>query len=177
MKVLVGVAIAVVILAVPVLMYFSYSNSEITLRNQVEGQQKSNAVTFDTVWKIISGQAQVAEQHKDAFEKIYVSIMEKRYEGKDPLLSFITEANPNFDMKLYEKVSNSIEAQRETFKRDQKKLIDLAQEHKTLCQTAPGSFFLSGRPMVEIKLVTSSRTEKAFETGKEDETDVFQKKK
>jgi len=146
------------------------------LRNQIKAQQKANETSFDTCWKIIAQQAEVAEGHKDAFAKIYVDIMEKRYSGKDPLLSFITEANPNFDMKLYEKVSNSIEAQRTVFKRDQQKLIDLKREHDDILQKVPGSLFVGSRQPVEITIVTSSKTGESFKTGKDDDTDVFKKK-
>ncbi|MGH9426000.1 MAG: hypothetical protein ACRD2L_06835, partial [Terriglobia bacterium] len=94
----------------------------------------------------------------------------------DPLLSFITESNPNFDMKLYEKVSNSIEAQRTVFKRDQQKLIDLKREHDDLRGKIPGSLFVGGRPAIDIAIVTSSKTDASFKTGKEDDTKVFPKK-
>jgi len=147
------------------------------LRNQLIAQQKANETSFDTCWKIISQQAEVAEGHKDAFAKIYGDIMEKRYSGKDPLLSFITESNPNFDMKLYEKVSNSIEAQRTVFKRDQQKLIDIKREHDDLLQKIPGSVFVGSRKPVEITIVTSSKTDASFKTGKEDDTGIFKKDK
>lgn len=155
------------------MMYAHYNNTEVRLRNEAKAQQKSNETSFDTCWKIISQQAQVAESHKDAFRQIYVDVMEKRYSGKDPLLSFITETNPGFDMKLYEKVSNSIEGQRTIFKRDQQRLIDIKRQHDDIRMTVPGSFFVGGRPEIEIKIVTSSKADAAFESGKDDDTNVF----
>jgi hypothetical protein len=176
MKALVAVG-AVVGLAIMMLMvYMSYSNSEVRLRNAVVAQQKSNETSFDTCWKIIQGQAQVADKYKDSFKEIYVGLMEGRhYDKGGQLMKFITEANPNFDIKLFEKVANSIESQRVSFKRDQDKLIDLKREHDNILTTMPGSFFVGSRPPVEIKIVTSSKTEKTFETRKEDDIDVFKK--
>lgn len=158
------------------LMYMSYSNSEVRLRNAVTAQGKANETSFDTCWKIIQGQAQVSEKYKDSFKEIYVGLMEGRhYEKGGNLMKWITEANPAFDIKLFEKVANSIEAQRTAFMRDQQKLIDLKREHDNLLTTMPGSWFLGGRPPVEIKVVTSSKTEKTFQDGKDDDVDVFKK--
>jgi hypothetical protein len=178
MKALAALGALVGLAVIGFLMYMSYSNSEVRLRNAVKAQQESNTTSFDTCWKIIQGQAQVADKYKDSFKEIYVGLMEGRhYEKGGSLMKFITESNPNFDIRLFEKVSNSIEAQRTIFKRDQDKLIDLKREHDNMLTTMPGSFFVGGRPPVEIKIVTSTKTEKTFETRKEDDVDVFNTKK
>lgn len=177
MKALVVVGALVGVALIGFLMYMSCSNSEIRLRNAVTAQQKANETSFDTCWKIIQGQAQVADKYKDSFKEIYIGLMEGRhYEKGGTLMKFITESNPTFDVKLFEKVANSIEGQRTAFMRDQQKLIDLKREHDNVLTTMPGSFFVGSRPPVEIKVVTSSKTEKTFETRKEDDVDVFQKK-
>lgn len=176
MKALVAVGAVLGIALVGFLMYMSYSNSEVRLRNAVKAQQQSNETSFDTCWKIIQGQAQVADKYKESFKEIYTGLMEGRhYEKGGALMKFITESNPTFDIRLFEKVSNSIEAQRTAFMRDQQKLIDLKREHDNLLTTMPGSFFLGSRSPVEIKVVTSSKTEKTFESRKEDDVDVFKR--
>lgn len=178
MKALAAVGAVLGIAIIGFLMYMSYSNSEVRLRNAVKAQQEANTTSFDTCWKIIQGQAQVADKYKDSFKEIYVSLMQGREYGKGgQLMKFITEANPNFDIRLFEKVSNSIEGQRTAFMRDQQKLIDLKREHDNVLTTMPGSFFVGSRPPVEIKIVTSTKTEKTFETRKEDDIDVFNTKK
>lgn len=176
MKALAAVGGLVGLVVMGLMMYMSYSNSEVRLRNAVKAQQEANTTSFDTCWKIIQGQAQVADKYKDSFKEIYVGLMEGRhYEKGGNLMKFITEANPTFDTKLFEKVSNSIEGQRTAFMRDQQKLIDMKREHDNILMTMPGSFFVGGRPPVEIRVVTSSKTEKTFESRKEDEIDVFKK--
>lgn len=176
MKALVALGAVLGIAIIGFMMYMSYSNQEVRLRNAVTAQQKSNEASFDTCWKIIQGQAQVADKYKDSFKEIYSGLMEGRhYDKGGALMKFITEANPNFDIKLFEKVANSIESQRQGFKRDQDKLIDLKREHDNILTTMPGSFFVGSRPPVEIKVVTSTKTEKTFETRKEDDVDVFKK--
>lgn len=177
MKAMIGIGAVVVLALVGLFMYMSYSNSEVRLRNAVTAQQKANEASFDTAWKIIQQQAGVADRYKDGFKEVFVSLNEARhYDKGGQLFKFITESNPAFDVKLYEKVSNSIEQQRLVFKRDQEKLIDFKREHDNVRTTMPGSWFVGGRPEVEIRIVTSSKTEKAFETRKEDDVEVFQKK-
>lgn len=156
-------------------MYVSYSNSEVQLRNRVAAQQKANETSFDTCWKVISQVAQVAEQYKGAFKEIYPALMEGRYGNArgGALMSWITESNPDFSPKLYEKVAAAVEGQRTVFKRDQQKLIDLKREHDNLLMTIPSSWFVGGRPPVEIQVVTSAKTDATFAAGKEDDVKVF----
>jgi hypothetical protein len=165
------------ILTMGAMFYFGVSNSEITLRNEIKAQQTNVKVVFDTTWKIIQQQAEVADQYKEGFAKIYSDLMTGRYgdpkKERKVLLSFITESNPNFDVKLYEKVSVSIEAQRINFANEQKKLIDLKREHDTLRQVFPSSLVVGSRPEIQLEIVTSTKTDNAFKTGKEDNTKLF----
>lgn len=166
-----GVFLAFMIVAVVgVATYFSYSNQEIGLRNSIGATQKVTEGTFDATWKIISQQAQVTDKYKDSFKDIYKNIMSERYsKGDGSLMKWITEANPNFDSKLFSQLSSSIESQRLMYLNQQNKLIDLKREHDNLIKMFPGSLFLSSRQPIEIKLISSTRTENAFATGKDDD--------
>lgn len=48
-----------------------FHNREVVLRNAISAQQVANEATFDRVWKVIQQQADVAEQHREAFAEIY----------------------------------------------------------------------------------------------------------
>lgn len=166
-----GVAAALVVVAViGVSAFFQYSNSEIRLRNQIGAQQQSNEAVFDNTWKIIKQQAGIADQYKDAFKEIYPALMEGRYGNArgGALLSFVKESNPNFDTSLYQKLANTVEVQRTVFTREQQKLIDLNREHDNMLQQFPSSIFLMSRKQIDIIVVTSSKTEEAFKTRKEE---------
>jgi hypothetical protein len=159
-------------------MYFSMSNNEVGLRNQAKAQQDANRVIFDKTWKTVQQIAGVADQYKDAFKDVYTQMMDARYkDNKQLLMKWVQESNPNFSPELYVKLADAIEANRSEFARVQERLIDIKREHDNLRMKFPGSLFLSSRPEIEIKLVTSSKTEKAFETGKEDDIQLFEKKK
>jgi len=158
-------------------MAIGYKNKEVSLRNQITAKQRANEASFDTCWKIIQQQTQVSDQYKDGFKEIYTGLMEGRhYEKGGGLMKFITEANPAFDIRLYEKVSNSIEAQRTSFLRDQTALLDLKREHDNTLDFMPSSWFLGGRSKIDVKIVTSGKSQEAFQTGKEEDIQIFPKK-
>jgi hypothetical protein len=176
MKWIVGIGTVVVLALIGVLMYASYNNTEVQLRNAVSAQQKSNEAVFDNCWKTIQQIAQVTDRYKDGFRQVFVDLTEARhYDKGGTLFKWITESNPSFDQGLYQKLANAIESHRLSFTREQQKLIDLKREHDNVRMTIPGRWFVGGRPAVEIQVVTSTRTEKTFVTGKDDDTDVFKK--
>jgi len=173
---LVGGLAAVFLLIIPVMMYASYSNQEVRLRNALAAQQKSNEAVFDNTWKILKQQAGVTEAHKDAFKEIYSDLMHARYDsGGGDMMKWIQEQNPQFDSSLFSKLMTSIEAQRTIFTREQQKLIDMKREHDNLLQTIPSSFFVGSRPVVQVTIVTSGKTDQSFSTGRDDDVDLFQK--
>jgi len=143
--------------------------------------QKNAEVVFDNTWKKIQQQAGVANEYKTGFKEIYVSMMDARYggdsaSGKETLMKWITESNQTFDVSLYMTLMNTIEGSRNEFTMEQKKLIDIDRELKTMKVTFPNSLVLGRKADLEIVLVTSSKTEEAYKTGKDDDIDLFPKK-
>ena len=169
-----GVLVAIIVIG----MFISYNNREVILHNQFNAQQKANEVVFDKVWKVIQQKAGVSDQYADKFKEIYVQIMDARYgSGDGTLMKWIQESNPQFDAGLYKDLSLAIESNRSEFMRVQEKLIDLKREHDNLRMLFPSSVFLSikGVKELEMKLVTSSKTDRAFTTGKDDDVELFKK--
>lgn len=159
------------------LTYVSYSNQEINLREAINAKQKDSKVIFDKSWKIVQKTAGVTDRYADQFRKVYNDIMTARYDNKNgdrgALFNFVTEANPNFNERLYEKLVDEIKEQQEDFTLVQQELISISQEHRKYIRQFPASFFIGGRGDVEIQLVTSTRTEDTFKTGLDDNTNVF----
>jgi len=153
-------------------------NKNVDLTTQFNAQTKGNTVIYDKVWKILQQKAGVTNQSADKFKEIYSSIINARYEGKDNvLMNWIQEQNPTFDMSLWKDLSLSIESQRTEFAVVQQKLIDIKREHDLLRSKFPNNIFcmILGIKELELKLVTSSRTEKAFEIGVDDDVELFEK--
>jgi len=174
-----GLLVALLALAavsmVVVLMYVTYNNAEVSLRNQTLAQQQNVLVVFDATWKIIVQKAGVSQRYAQDFKEIYPALMEGRYGDArgGALMSWVTEHNPQFDTSLYQDLMHSIEAERIRFARAQTRLLDLKREHDNVRQTLPCSLFVGSRPPIEVKLVTSARTDEAFETGQENNVDLF----
>lgn len=183
---LIGVIIAVILGAIGFGMYFSYTNTEISKRETTLSQQETCKANYDKMFKTISQVAQVPEQFmeksKEAFKEIYPELMEGRY-GNDrggALMSWVQESNPNFDMsasaKLYENVQIAVEANREEYFVEQKKLIDMRRSHSTFIKQFPARLFLGGVEEIEITVVTSTVTEKVYQDGKDDDVELFPSK-
>ena len=154
-------------------MHVSYTNGEVRLRNQLTAQQDSNKAVFDNTWKILQQQAGVTDQYKEAFKEIYPALMEGRYKEGGQMMKWVQESNPDFDTSLYKTLMVSIEAQRTTFTRAQRQLIDLKREHDNLLQTIPAKWFVGDKDRVEIVVVTSGKTNNTFDSGQEDNVDLF----
>lgn len=157
-----------------------FYNKEIALRTQYEAKTDANKADFDNVWKTISQVAQVPAKYREDFEGVYASYMQARAggnTGEGTMLSFLKEAVPQYDGKeLYTKVQTVVEAKREGWTTRQKELRDVKREHDMLLRSFPGAFYnlFLGREELVVVLVTSTRTDEAFGTGKDEQVDLFQ---
>jgi len=169
--------IAAVFLAVIIFfMYASASNTEVRLKNQGSAQEQLCKNNFDNMFKTIAQVAQVSEQYKESFKEIYIPLIEGRYKDENLLMKWVTESNPNFDTKLYDKLVDVIESKRNGFELEQKKLVSIVQEHNNLLETMPSSWFVGGRPHLQVTYVTSSKTKEVYRTGEDNDIDLFPKK-
>lgn len=160
-----------------IIAYFVYDNKFITTKNLYEAQVEEDKIVYDEMWKIIQQQAGVTENYSDSFRKNYTAIMESRNYGGE-MMKWIQESNPTFNSSMHEKLMVSIETYRTKFKNVQSKLISIHNELKNQLTLFPSRFFLvtiGGHVLPELNIVTSTRTENAFATGKDDDTDLFKK--
>lgn len=116
--------------------YFSYNNREIALRQQAEAQRGKIEGVHDKMWKIIQQKAQVTDEYKQTFEKIYPQLIAGRYQNdQGTMMKWIKESNPNFDVSLYRDLMQAIEIQRTEFQTSQERMLDIIREHETLTRT------------------------------------------
>jgi len=156
--------------------YFNTVNQEAQLANQGEAQQKVCMTVFDKVWKVIDQKVQILGAYREDFKSIILGEMTQRYQGEQkgaPMMKFIQENNINISTELYKEIMDCIEGQRAEFTTAQKRLIDIKLQHDNMLVTAPWNMFLGGKKPLEIKIVTSSKTERTFETGKEDDVQLI----
>jgi hypothetical protein len=178
---IIGFGVAAIIVLSIVFWAVGLSNTYNKKFVQGKAFQQNSEVVFDNTWKKIAQQANVTTEYKEGFREIYVELMDARYKndagaGQQTLMKWVTEANPEFDASLYKTLMNTIEGSRNEFTMEQKKLIDIDRELKTMKVTFPNSLVLKNKADLEIKLVTSAKTEEAFRTGQDNEVDLFSKK-
>lgn len=168
------IAILAIIAFVALTIFYGMSvvNKEETLRVATANQQKVCMAYFDKMWKVIHQDAKVADQYKEAFKEIYPKLIDGRYSSGE-LMKWVQESNPDFNITLYSKVMNAIEAQREGFFSEQEQLLSIKQEHDNLLVTMPSKWFLGGVKPVEVKIITSAKTEETFQTGQENDVELF----
>ena len=164
----VGILLLVVLLA----MGISFHNKEVKLRNLITNKQTDNKSEMDAMWKTIDQNAQVTVMQKDALREIFNDYAAGRTPkgGSGALALWVKEAVPNVDQRTYTLLMNTITAQRDGFKFRQKELLDFKREHDNLIDTFPNNIFagLLGRNKIDVVIVTSTRTEEAFKSGKDD---------
>ena len=150
----------------------SVYNTHIDLKNQIEAKQKANETIFDNTWKKINQTVQVSDKYKDGLKEVLLAYTSGRSKGDSQLLmDWTKEAVPTFDSSIYKQINNVITSSRDDFTKNQEILIDLSRQHQQFIQKFPNNVFCAilGIKEIEIKVITSSKTEEAFNTGKEDD--------
>jgi hypothetical protein len=130
------------------------------------------------MWKKISQVAQVTDAQKNALMEIFQGYAQAR-SGKSQggaLATWIHESCPTVDTSTFNNLQNIIAGSRDRWTERQKELIDLKREHDNIRTVFPSSVVcgIFGKTEIKITIVTSSRTDEAFTTGRDDDTNVFQ---
>ncbi len=179
-KIIIIISIGVVLLfsGITVIMGIGYSNQEKTLRVDIQAKEDACKSDFDAMWKVISQQAQIAEDYKESFKEIYPKLIEGRYDNEGSggtFMKWIQESNPDFNISLYEELMRTIRSMRQDFSTRQKELIAMTAEHTKLLRTFPSSIFVGGRKEIHPTIITSSKTKETYQTGEDNDVDLFKK--
>lgn len=155
-------------------------NTASTLRNQYDAKVKANEAIFDNVIKKISQSAQVTDLQKNALKDIFTSYASARTTGGSQdgsLMKWVTESIPNVDTSIYRNLQNIVTGARDEWTANQVALIDIAREYNLMLVKFPSNLLLNalGFQKLDPKIITSTRTENAFKTGKDDDTSLIGK--
>lgn len=153
-----------------VVMYFSISNSEIRLRAAIVAKQRDNESELDNLKKKISQSVQVTDMQKQMLIDVVVGNAQARKGGSGTLATLVREAVPVVDVKVFTNLMNLIAGSRDSFTMRQKEILDMKREHDSMRLTFPGSVVLSGRPEIQVTIVTSAAAKEAFRTGEDNDT-------
>ena len=173
----IGITVSVLLVALSLIgvsMYFSYNNQDAKIRAQAEAQRGKIEGVHDKMWKTLQQKAQVTDEYKDAFKEIYPALIEGRYsQGDGSMMKWITEANPNFDTSLYKDLMQSIELNREEFRKTQERMLDILREHNVLLTTVPSKWFIKNKETIEYTVISSTRSKVVMDTGLDDDVNLF----
>jgi uncharacterized membrane-anchored protein YhcB (DUF1043 family) len=177
---MVVLAVVVIVLIVGITigsMWIQYNNGEISLRNQITMKLKDNQSEFDNMWKKISQVTQVAVKDRESLSKIFNDYAEARTPKSDnaALMRWVQESIPNINQQTFTNIQNIVISSRDSWTMRQKELLDYKREHDNLRTLFPSSIFVGGRPEIIVTIITSSKTENAFKTGKDEDVDLFKK--
>jgi hypothetical protein len=173
---LAGLGIIASIFLILATMAISNHNTAIGLETAIKAKQLDNTSEFDNMAKKISGVAQVSVKQMESLKEIFASHAQARNTGgKDQVMTWIKESIPNIDTKTFDNLQNIIVSSRDSWTMRQKELVDLSREHEKLLNLFPSGVILKmlGHKSIAIVIVTSTATEEAFKTGKDDNTKLF----
>ncbi len=151
-------------------------NTASTLQNQYNAKVKANEAVFDNTLKKISQSTQVTDAQKAALKEIFTSYATARTVANDggSLMRWVQESVPNVDVSVYRNLQNIITGARDEWTANQVALVDIAREYNLMLMRVPSNLLLGalGFHSIDAKIITSDRTERAFATGKDNDTDL-----
>jgi hypothetical protein len=156
-------------------------NREADLHVVIDNKQKDNENEFDNMWKKIAKTAQVPDAYKNSLKDIIIGNAQARALGNGgnngALATWIQEAVPNVDKlgDTYVNLMNIITSSQDAFTFRQKELLGLNTTHNQMFKHVVEGALLRGfgRKETEVVIITSTKTEKVFKAGKDDDVSVF----
>lgn len=155
----------------------SVYNQEASLKVLYDAKVKDNQSEFDNMWKKISQTAEIPDKQKDAFKEVFVEYAKARTSSNaGSVMNWVQENNPAIDLSIYNQILNIVTASRDGWTMRQKELVDISRQYNNNLAIFPRNLMLKlcGFQVVDPQIITSSRTEKAFESGKDDDVSLFQ---
>lgn len=197
-KIAIGAGVSVLVFALSIWMaMIGWYNDANAFENTTRAQWQSNQNSYDAFWKSVREVAQVPDKYKDDFKSVLVAETQAKYgpEGSKAAFQWLQDRQINFDASQYRKIQDVIESGRGDFKRSQDELLDKQRKVRDVTLSYWGSMMarhygfpraISGKlappsdadgdgklTVLDYPIVTSGRTQKAFDEGKDDEVKVF----
>ncbi|BBA65406.1 hypothetical protein [Xanthomonas phage XacN1] len=175
--VILGAFVAAIVLAgiLAIGSYIKYANYGVATETALVAKLNDNRQLLGKHSTQIGEMAQVNTMYRDDLSKVYADALEGRYgeNGSGAVMQWIQEQNPNMDAALYTRLSQKIEANRDEFANEQRVLLDQKRAYETQLGLVWSGFWLklAGYPKIkleDIKVVSSTHSNKAFETGVDD---------
>lgn len=157
-----------------------FGNDTVDLQNRRKQKDDERTAFYDKMWKTLSQKSQIALKNDSSFARNVNAIMEGRKDAGNLFMKWVQESNPNANYEqvaaLYADLSRAVEAQRDGFFIQEKMIQGIVLEYNNRIQKFPGSLYnlIYGRKKMEYKPITSDRTDRVIETGKDNDVKLFE---
>lgn len=145
---------------------------EISQGTKVESQQKFVEISHDKMWKVIAQKVGITKQFTPEDQlKMLSEVVEGRVGGT--FAKSVTEVNPTYDLSLLKDLSQSVEAEYAVVLREEKTLLEDVRVYNNIVKDPYKSMFLGGKQPLVAKVISSTKSKEAIETGIDDNVDIF----
>lgn len=168
-----GILVVTVIIAVVSLI--GARNVAVSLEEEVKAQHTANKSNYDNMWKSFVEAAQVTDKQAEQFKEVYEGMIASRFNGDEDLLfKMVQEQNPQLSQEVYTQLQNLIVSGRKDFDNNQKKIADIIREYNTYIRKHFIMNAVFSFPVLDSEdfIVTSARTDGAFDSNQDDVIDL-----
>lgn len=175
MKYLLFVVPVVGVVLILIMSYVSAFNSANRMETNIKATYESSESVLANYGRAVAEVAQVPAMQRDDLTQVVTAALEGRYgeEGSQATFQWIQEQNPNVDPAVYVQIQRVIEAGRNDFALEQRKLVDQKRIYtENLGSLWTGTWMnVAGYPRIDLdeyQIITSERASEAFDTGLEE---------
>jgi hypothetical protein len=151
-------------------------NEAAQLLNTITATEKLATGHHDNMWKKISQVVQVTKAERESLEKIMIGYADARTQRGDnaPIMNWIKETVPQVDNSTFRNLQNIITGSRDSWMVTQTDLNDKIMQYNSVLQDYPKGWFLQkmGFEFKEYKVISSTRSREAMDTGVDDDVDL-----
>lgn len=170
-------SIGAIILTVLVIVFgaFNFRSTSISLKRHYETQYQANKSSYDNMWKKFREMVQITDLQAEQLKDIYTNMITGRYQGNENLLfQAVSENNPQM-ADVYTSIQTQIAADRNSFNNEQKKVLDKAMQYNVYIEKHFIFNMIFNFEQIDTStlIITSEKTERAFEDKKADEIDLL----
>ncbi|WP_207731546.1 hypothetical protein [Clostridium botulinum] len=149
----------------------SHRSHMVALEERVNAQYSDNKSSYDNMWKKFKEATQITDIQAEKMKDVYKDIITGRYNDTKLLFKAVKEDNPKLDQSTFTNLQNEIMSSRNAFNNNQKQMSDIIREYNTYVRKNFITATLLNYRTKDMKdfITTSEKTEKAFDTKKDDE--------
>ena len=158
--------------------FISQYNTAKNLGFACDAKLKANSAVFDSMWKTIAQTSQIPGEKAKQVKEILRAYVEGRG-GNDggKVVTMVREAVPGIELPDYGQLMNIITGSRNTWTANQEELVDVVNTYNKyitdMGAVRPLVKMFGGFQVKEAKVITSSKTDEAFSTQKDNDVGLF----